>query len=121
MSIYFTLAFPQAEVKTTIFMEVPIGCCVPEGDYMCLILKNLYGLQQAARTWFECLRDALVLADEKYEGLGFRQSTVDPCIFYKYGVLLISRVDDCLIFAKNKECADKLISDLHQKSTCYSH
>ena len=115
-SIDFTLAFPQAEVETTIFMEVPLGCCVPEGDYVCLLLKNLYGLRQAAKTWFECLRDALIQSEDE-GGLGFRQSKVDPCIFYKPGVLLISWVDDCLIFAKSKADADKLIQDLQSQFT----
>lgn len=97
-------------------MEVPIGCIVPEGDYVCLLLKNLYGLRQAAKTWFECLRDALIESEDE-GGLGFRQSMIDPCIFYKSGVLLMSWVDDCLIFAKSKEHADKLIQDLQKQFT----
>ena len=115
-SIDFTLAFPQADVETTIYMEVPLGCCVPEGDYVCLLLKNLYGLKQAARTWFECLRDTLV-ADVDKNGLGFKQSMIDPCIFYRNGVILISWVDDCLIFAKDKLLADELIAELQGQFT----
>ena len=80
-SIDFTLAFPQADVETTIYMEVPLGCEVPEGDYVCLLLKNLYGLKQAAKTWFEHLRDTLTL-DVKQGGYGFQQSKIDPCIFF---------------------------------------
>ena len=115
-SIDFTLAFPQAEVETTIYMEVPLGCHVPEGDYVCLLLKNLYGLKQAAKTWFECLRDKLTDSRDE-NGLGFKQSQVDPCIFYRNGVLLISWVDDCLIFAKNKDLADELIDELKSHFT----
>ena len=81
-SIDFTLAFPQADVDATIYMEVPLGCEVPEGDYVCLLLKNLYGLKQAAKTWFEHLRDTLIL-DETLGGYGFVQSQIDPCIFSK--------------------------------------
>ena len=51
-SIDFTLAFPQAGVDTTIYMEIPLGYQAPEGDYVYLLLKNLYGLKQAAKTWF---------------------------------------------------------------------
>ena len=115
-SIDFTLAFPQADVDATIYMEVPLGCEVPEGDYVCLLLKNLYGLKQAAKTWFEHLRDTLIL-DETLGDYGFVQSQIDPCIFFKEGVILISWVDDCLIFGKNKEVADKVIHDLHKKFT----
>ena len=59
-SIDFTLAFPQADTDVTIYMEVPLGCTVPEGDFVCLLLKNVYGLKQAARTWFEYLRDHIL-------------------------------------------------------------
>ncbi len=53
-SINFTLAFPQADVETTIYMEVPLGCEVTEIDYICLLLIKLYDLKQAAKTWFKC-------------------------------------------------------------------
>ena len=115
-SIDFTLAFPQAETDVTIYMEVPLGCTVPEGDYVCLLLRNLYGLKQAAKTWFEYLRDTLIL-DESEGGYGFNQSTADPCIFYKDGITVITWVDDCLVFAKDKALADKLIKDLQEKFT----
>lgn len=115
-SIDFTLAFPQADADVEIYMEIPLGCEVPEGDYVCLLLKNLYGLKQAANTWFEYLRDSLVKSEDD-GGYGFTQSTVDPCIFYKEGVTLITWVDDCLIFAREKEFADTLILSLKQQFT----
>ena len=83
-------------------MEVPAECAkceVPEGDYVCLLLKNLYGLNQAAKTWFEYLRDKLMQEGDQF---GFKQSLIDPCIFYKDGITIITYVDDCLIFAKHK-------------------
>lgn len=64
-SIYFTLAFPQTETDIVIFLEVPIGFYVPEVDYFCLLLKNLYGLKQAAKTYLEHLRDTLILSEEE--------------------------------------------------------
>ncbi len=115
-SIDFTLAFPQADIETTIYMDIPLGCEVPEGDYVFLLLKNVYGIRQAARTWFEYLRDTLT-ADPSEGGCGFRQSTVDPCIFYRDGITLITWVDDCLIFAQSKELADTLIAQLQTMFT----
>ena len=115
-SIDFTLAFPQADVEPVIYMEVPLGCEVPEGDYVCLLLKNLYGLKQAAKTWFEHLRDTLTL-DEKLGGYGFKQSKIDPCIFFRDGLILISWVDDCLIFSRSKDLADELIASLQNSFT----
>ena len=49
------------EALTFSLFEHLLGCEVPEGDYVCLLLKNLYGLKQAAQTWFEHLRDTLTL------------------------------------------------------------
>ena len=116
-SIDFTLAFPQADTDVTIYMEVPLGCEVPEGDYVCKLIKNLYGLKQAARTWFEYLRDTIIADEIDGRLVGFKQSLVDPCIFYRNGVTLISWVDDCLIFAPKKELADKVIAELSTKFT----
>jgi hypothetical protein len=113
-SIDFTLAFPQAKTDVTIYMEIPAGCEVPEGDYVCLLLKNLYGLKQAAKTWFEYLRDKLI---EEGEQFGFQQSLIDPCIFYKDGIIIITYVDDCLIFSSKKELADELIVSLQEHFT----
>jgi hypothetical protein len=79
-------------------------------------LKNLYGTKQAAKTWFEYLRDALMLS-ESNGGYGFEQSKIDPCIFYKDGVTVITWVDDCLIFAQKKSLADELILNLKEKFT----
>ena len=114
-SIDFTLTFPQAEVDTTIYMEIPLGCEVPEEEYVCLLLKNLYGLRQVSKTFYEYLRDTLTVPElEDGNGLGFKQSFIDPCVFYRNGVILISWVDDCLIFTKNQKLALELIEGLQK-------
>ena len=60
-SIDFTLAFPQANVEAEIFMELPIGFKSSEdGDYVLKLVKNLYGLKNAAKQWFELIRDNLI-------------------------------------------------------------
>ena len=40
------------------------------------LLKNLYGLKDAGRTWFEHLSDGLLC-------MGFIPTNSDPCIFTK--------------------------------------
>ena len=115
-SIDFTLAFPQADTDVDIFMELPIGVDVPNGeirkDYVLYLLKNLYGLKQASKTYFEYLCSHL-----EAEPIGMESSRIDPCIWYKEGVILIIYVDDCLIFSKNKELADELIQQLRVNFT----
>ena len=108
-SIDFTLVFPQADMKVDVFMELPLGSSPSNGadnrDYVLKLVKNLYGLKDAGRTWFEHLKEGL-------ENLGFKSSEVDPCIFYKQGCVILVYVDDCLVFAECKAIADALISDL---------
>ena len=42
-------------------MELPFGFQAPsDGDYVLLLIKNLYGLKQAAKTFYEHLVDILV-------------------------------------------------------------
>ena len=115
--IDFTLAFPQAQVQATIYVELPLGCEAPEGEeYVMKLIKNVYGLRDASRTWFEYLRDSLI-ASKNDGGFDFIQSKLDPCIFYRDGVTIVIWVDDCLIFAKDKATADQLLTDLRTKFT----
>jgi len=108
-SIDFTLAFPQADVKVDIFMKLPLGCSMDQGgkkgEHVLKLIKNLYGLRDASRTWFEHLRTGLL-------DLNFSPSSIDPCIFYNRGMTLIVYVDDCLVFCRDKTDADELIRDL---------
>ena len=54
-SIDFVLAYPQANLKVNIYMELPQGFNVgPEnGRYVLNIQKNLYGLKRAGHNWFK--------------------------------------------------------------------
>ena len=108
-SIDFTLAFPQADVKVDIYMDLPLGCSSSDGvdnkQYVLKLIKNLYGLKDAGKTWFEHLKTGL-------ESLGYTSSAIDPCIFYKKNCVILVYVDDCLVFADKRETADKLIEDL---------
>ena len=106
-SIDFTLVFPQAEIKTDIYMEIPDGCGIGDSDYVLKLLRNVYGLKDAGATWYEHLCKGL-------RELGFRPSDVDPCIYYKKGIVILIYVDDCLIFSKDSEGAGKLIKDLSE-------
>ena len=108
-SIDFTLAFPQADADVTIYMEIPFGFQAPsDGDYVLLLIKNLYGLKQAAKTFYEHLVDILI------NELEFIPSMVDPCVFYRGDLTIVTYVDDCLIFTPKKEEADALITQMEK-------
>ena len=76
-SIDFILAFPQADLDIDVFMEMPFGFGYGEkGEYVLKLKKNLYGLKDAARTYFQFLCEGL-------RAENFVQSEVDQCVFLR--------------------------------------
>ena len=65
--IDFIQAFPQAPVEREIYMDVPKGYKVTQGEtkqYALKILRNIYGQVQAGRVWKEYLSEELYKIDE---------------------------------------------------------
>ncbi|MDA3833359.1 MAG: reverse transcriptase domain-containing protein [Spirochaetales bacterium] len=121
--IDFVLAFPQAKVKTDIYMNVPEkfrvnskGAMVldesakhPSKQDSCVkLIQNVYGLRDASLTWHEHISKGLL-------DFGFKRSETDPCLFIKGNVLFILYVDDAVCLTPNKADADRLIADLTKK------
>ena len=84
-------AFTQAELKETVYMEMPEGFAVP--GMVCRLRKSLYGLKQAPRNWY------LLVSSFITKELGFRACVSDPCLFHKRSktgqlLLLFLFVDD---------------------------
>ena len=95
-SIDFVLAFPQVDLDVPVFMRLPIGFDVesdPNGTYVLRLKKNLYGLKQAAKNWFDMLSDGLIARD-------FVPSATDPCVYYRHNAIILVYTDDYIIFAK---------------------
>ena len=111
--IDFILAFPQATLTVDIYMRVPWGFTVttPEGKPAVLkLVKNLYGLCDAGKTWYEYLRKGLM-------DRGCVPSKVDPCVFYKGSLVMCIYVDDVTLFCPEKAPVDKLIQSLSKSFT----
>jgi len=74
----FVQAYPQADIKSPIFLKSPADVVLNDnnGKLVIKLLKNLYGLKDAGRTWFEHLTDRLI-------HMGFVATSSDPCIFIK--------------------------------------
>ena len=106
-SIDFTLAYTQAPIDTEMYIEVPAGFEVDgeKGKYVLKLRKNLYGLKQAGLNWYETLQKYL-------KQIGFKQSAIDPCCYYRNGVVLLCYIDDCLIFSHDETKIQKVISEL---------
>ncbi|MGH3055162.1 MAG: reverse transcriptase domain-containing protein, partial [Gaiellaceae bacterium] len=99
-------AFAQAKLKEPVYVEIPAGFeSIDAGDKVLKLSSSLYGLRQAAKRWFDKLRTGL-------KERGFRQSEIDPCLFFHKDMICLVYVDDCLFFSKNEASIEKMIEDL---------
>ena len=109
-SIDFVLAFPQADLKVPVFMELPLGFDAPDNEscklYVLRLNKSLYDLKQAGYNWFAKLSNGL-------EDHGFVPSSIDPCIFFGKSCIVLTYVDDCIIVADSMNQIDELLQSLH--------
>jgi hypothetical protein len=88
-------AFLNADLKETIYMELPHG--YEEDGYVALLLKTLYGLRQSPREWYQSVYNLLVK-------IGFRACESDRSVFVNNaGVVIIVYVDDIILFGKDKQ------------------
>jgi hypothetical protein len=95
----FSNAFVQAHWKETkpIFVQTPPTFHSDVADKVVLRLnRSLYGLVQAPLNWGNHLRDVLVKQH------GFKESQTSPCLYFRDGMVILTYVDDCLFFAKDK-------------------
>jgi hypothetical protein len=108
----FVLAYTQADVECEIYMEIPRGFTVDGNpkDYALRLEKNLYGLKQAGRVWNLHLTRQLI-------ELGFVQSSVDPCVFYKGNCVLLIYCDDTLMLGPSASELDEAFQLLDKTFT----
>jgi hypothetical protein len=91
------MAYPQALVKTDIYMEQPQGIQVVTGnskDHVLKLLKNIYGQKQAGRVWNSFLVDKLT-------SIRFQPSTIEDCVFFRGNVIFMVYVDDRIFIGDN--------------------
>jgi hypothetical protein len=107
--IDYVLAFPQAPVERDIYMEIPKGYEV-EGanrkDWVLKIHRNIYGQKQAGRVWNQYLMDKLI------NKVGFKQSKVDDCVFYKGNVIYVLYTDDSILAGPSQREIDSVIQQI---------
>ena len=108
--IDFTLAFPQAEVKVPIYLHTPQGIYFGEEGHRTVLKlkKNLYGLKDAGRTWWEHLSIGL-------NELGFHSTETDQCVFIKDDVIILIYVDDCIIMSADKDKIAQTMESLKKR------
>ena len=117
-SIDFVLAFPQAPVKTDIYMKPPkvpsdfiiqdLPAPTDRFNKVYKLIKNLYRLKDAGKTWFEFLCQGL-------EKRGWQRSQVDECLFTKKGIMLIVYMDDAILISPYKSMIQREIRSLQEE------
>ena len=109
-SVDFVQAYPQAKVKSTIYLKTPQGIELnsSNGESVLKLERNLYGLKDAGRTWFEHLTQGL-------EAMGFAPTVGDPCVYTRGTNTIVLYVDDCIIISRTKEEAEQLFKQIEQQ------
>ena len=77
-------------------------------DHALLLLQNLYGLEDAGRTWYQYLHSGLLK-------MGFKQSQVDPCLFVRGSLMLLVYINNCLVFSPKDKDIKSFVNDLKKK------
>ena len=103
MQVDYNAAFPQAPLTDNVYVEMPQG--FKEKNKVYKLNQNLYGLKQAARNFFEHLK-------EKLEAQKFQQSNLDQCLFLHKNMMVLVYLDDCIFCSKDKEDITKMIQSL---------
>ena len=91
-------------------MELPTGIVVSGKDnesrtYVLKLKKSLYGLKQASLNWFEKLKQGLT--DQ-----GFTPLEIDPCLYLKENMVLLTYINDCIIISPSCDSIDRLIPSM---------
>jgi hypothetical protein len=93
------------KLEEQIYMECPEGL-EHEDDNVLLLEKSIYGLVQVARQYYKKWTKAL-------KELGFSQSEVNPCLFYKEKIYIGTYVDNNFIIGEDGEIK-QFIRDLNK-------
>ena len=109
--IDFVLAYMQAPVEVPLYMKFPQGYdskYLPEGvtngSHILKLLCNIYRNKVAGDVWNKYLDKGLQA--------GFEPSKVDPCLYYKGGVILLIYMDNCILMGTMDVAIDEAVCAL---------
>lgn len=98
-------AFLKSDIDRTVFVELPHGYTIP--GQVAVLMKSLYGLRTAPRSWMLKLRELL-------GKLNFYAGHIDEGIFYHAnGSIILSYVDDLLFMGECSTFIDSMVNDLN--------
>jgi hypothetical protein len=77
-----------------------------------MLNKSLYGLKQASLNWFEKLKQGLI-------DRGFHPSAINPCLYFKKGMIFITYVDDSIIISNSMKDINTFVKSTKDGSKGY--
>ena len=99
LQLDYVLAYPQAQQDRDLYMKIPKGCTIQNVDcpdnYVLKIKRNIYGKKDSGRVWFQHLKKRL-------ERVGFVQSKIDECMFFKGKMIYVLYTDDSILAGPDK-------------------
>jgi hypothetical protein len=109
-SVDISMAFTHGKLDEEQYMKQPPGFEVYGPEYVCRLLKSIYGLHQAARCWNKRIHEILT------QELGFKRLESDRSI-YLYGrgdtrIIMPIYVDDITLAGKSGAQLDHVIKEL---------
>jgi Reverse transcriptase (RNA-dependent DNA polymerase) len=110
VQIDFIIAYTQADVECDLYMKIPRGFTIKGGSrktHVIKLLKNLYGQKQAGRVWNQHLHRALI-------ELGWTQSVVDECLYFKGCVMFVVYVDDGILVSPFRKRIESELQSLKE-------
>ena len=92
-------------------MNIPKGYKTPKDEnnrpMVLKLIRNIYGQKQGPKVWGNFLHQRLAKAS-------FEQSKVDPCLYYREGLIFLVYIDDCLLLSPSDKLIDQGIDDLRK-------
>ena len=104
----FVLTYPQAPLPYDNYMKLPLGIKTTQGDgdtHVLKLKKNIYGGRNSGRIWNEYLHKGLI-------NIGFKQSEIDECVYYRGKCIFLCYVDDGIFIHPDPKEIDQAIADL---------
>lgn len=104
-------AFLNGNIQEEIYMEQPQGFIQKGNEQLvCRLQKSIYGLKQAAKSWYDTLNEVL-------DKIGFIRSKADNCLYIKQidqnFVYILIYVDDILICSKYEDEISNIYKELN--------
>ena len=112
IQLNYVLAFPQAPIERDLYMKIPVGVefeGYSNDEYILKIKRNIYGQKQAGKVWNDYLVKQLL-------SVGFCQSAIDKCVFYKEDMMYVLYTDDSILAGPNRSKLEAIIQMI--KDTC---